>query len=249
MANTFSPTFQQPSFTPFNFYDYVNRSVYNDDDAIRQEQIVTQKLDSLDLFFKSPSKDIGSNRVSFSGNPPEHNFKDYNTLAYDIRQEQLPQQYWLNPNYAERCIKQRASGTGFISKQGVSYNTNRSIVDQESDLHNLNRILSNDPNKQYLPCLGQNCNIQLWGDSQNNFNFGPSAIHHDYTRLSNPQCTIKETGVNRFQPIQLNPQDETRWMPQNNINISTRMVAKDTFIPQITGSFNPYNMLPNPCFS
>lgn len=240
-----------------DFYDKINRSTYGNDDAIRNELITTSKLDRLDRFFK-PTSEMETNEIGneFALDPPEHDFQNYNTLLYDIRQQQLPMAYMLDPNYAERCIKERAAGTGYISKQGVSYNTTRSIVDQESDLRNIYRLLSNDPNKKYLPCKGKwgtpeqgKCDINKWGDVQNNYNFSPSDMHNEFTRLSNPLCTIKETSFNSMQPLQLNPQDETRWLPQNNVWISTRMEAKDTFVPQTVCLHDPCKMLPNPKFN
>jgi len=51
-------------------------------------------------------------------------------------------------------------------------------------------------------------------------------------RLSNPPCTLKETGINRFDPLCWNPQDKAI-EAFDRIGINYRMVAKDNHIPLI----------------
>lgn len=166
-------------------------------------------------------------------------------------------EYTLDPNYAERCDPCRAFDSGWIGKQGVSYNNLRPLIDTESDLFNLNRILTKDPNYKYLPYCPQcgHCNDGLpcgggvaGGCDQCQprlFNFPSCTIKYEYTRLSNPTSTLKETGVNRFQPICLNPQDRDRWELQGEVGINYRMIVKDNHVPCLPKPLDPGPSLPS----
>jgi len=52
------------------------------------------------------------------------------------------------------------------------------------------------------------------------------------TRLSNPPCTLKSTGINRFDPLCWNPQDKAI-EGFDRIGINNRMVVKDNHVPLI----------------
>lgn len=168
---------------------------------------------------------------------------DVGAEDYYTRQSTAPLEYILDPNYTEQCQPCRPASEGFISKQGVSYNTNSPIIDQESELFNLNRVLTRDPNYKYIPLCPDcgNCQSGLpCGDAMESqcsscqsklFDFQPCGIKHEYTRLSNPTCTLRETGHNRFQPLCLNPQDESRWLHPGEIGINWRMISKDNHVP------------------
>lgn len=178
---------------------------------------------------------------------------DAGSLGVDVRQSTLPLEYQLDPNYAERCNQCRPLGPGWIAKQGVSYDANHPLIDTESELFNLNRVLTRDPNYQYkphcpecennpsgYPCGGgiQNCNqAQLSHIPSCNF-------HFEYTRISNPTSTLRETGINRFNPICLNPQDRSRWEHPGETGINYRMIAKDNHIPCIPIPMDPTPVLP-----
>jgi hypothetical protein len=160
---------------------------------------------------------------------------DQNYINVDIHQSTEPLTFSLDPNYAEHCNRRLATDAGWIGKQGVSYDTRRPIVDTESDLFNLTRVLSKDPYYKYRPdCITGQC-IGVMNDCDecqpNLYNFTDSNLRHEYTRLSNPVSTLRETGVNRFQPICLNPQDPTRWEQQGEVGINYRMVVKDNHVP------------------
>jgi len=172
---------------------------------------------------------------------------DVNQTAIDIRQETSKLQYMLDPIYAERCKQCRAEDSGYISKQGISYNSTKPLIDQESELFNMNRVLSRDPNYKYIPEC-KNCNSNKCKDGlpcgggflkdcdkcgPELYNFESCQNKHEYTRLSNPTALLKETGYNRFQPLCLNPQDITRLEHPGEININYRMVVKDNHRPYV----------------
>ena len=160
----------------------------------------------------------------------ERNKYDPDYIPIDVRQSTAPLQFALDPMYAERCQPCLPTEIGWLGKQGVSYETNRPIVDTESNLFNINRVLSRDPHYKYQPsCHKGQCVGVMNGCDQ----CQPPLTHlpiceikNESTRLSNPISTLKETGVNRFQPICLNPQDRSRWEHPGEVGINYRMVVK-----------------------
>ena len=160
---------------------------------------------------------------------------DQDYLKTDIKQSTAPLVYALDPNYAERCRPCLATEIGWIGKQGVSYDAMHPMIDTESELFNLNRPLSKDPSHKFQPCMNKNCVGLINGcnDCQPKLHNFPdcSTIRNESTRISNPISTMRETGVNRFQPLCLNPQDSSRWEHPGEIGINYRMIAKDNHVP------------------
>ena len=66
----------------------------------------------------------------------------------------------------------------------------------------------------------------------------------DYTRISNPICTARGIGINRFTPLCLNPQDENRWLHPSEVGISYRNVVKDNHVPGVPKLIDPTPLLP-----
>lgn len=179
---------------------------------------------------------------------------DQGSFTRDTQQATYRINYMLDPNYAEQCKQCRP--LDWIGKQGVSYNNTQPMIDTESDLLNLNRILTRDPNYKYAPnCTncedcpeGYPCGA---GATNSCKNCQPSLHHfpicdikHEYTRTSNPSATLKETGVNRFDPICLNPQDRSRWEHPGATGINYRLVVKDNHIPCIPHPIDQTPALP-----
>lgn len=123
------------------------------------------------------------------------------------------------------------------------------MVDTESDLLNLNRLLSRDPRHRYRPqCINDRC-VGVMNDCdecQPKLTHFPvcNGMKYEATRLSNPPATLRETGVNRFQPICLDPQDRSRWEHPGEIGINYRMVVKDNHIPCIPHPIDQTPALP-----
>jgi hypothetical protein len=181
---------------------------------------------------------------------------DGGSLEIDTLQSTSALEYMLDPNYAERCHQCRAPGPGWIGKQGNSFDTYRPIVDTESELFNLNRVLTRDPNYQYLPfcpqCGGCDDGYPCGGGVTKGcnrcqpplFHFPSCDLKFEYTRTSNPTMTLRETGINRFQPICLNPQDRNRWEHPGETGINYRMVVKDNHVPCLPYPLDPASALP-----
>ena len=182
----------------------------------------------------------------------------YDVPAYEaaIRQSTGPLSYMLDPVRNDAPVPARLSEPGFISKVGVSITHKRPLIDVESDLLGLDIKYSKDPNQMYrprcpqcgtctdgYPCGGgitggcTNCQEQL-------FNLPRLSFNRDYTRISNPKCTAREVGINRFQPLNIQPQDEKRWLHQAEVGINYRMVVKDNHVPCIPVPMHQTNVLP-----
>lgn len=154
----------------------------------------------------------------------------------DLKQSTRPLEFSLDPNYSERCDRCLATEVGWLGKQGVSYDANRPMVDTESDLWNIGRPLSKDVHRYHPTCVKGDC-IGVMNDCDqcqpalSHFPVCGRKMNYEATRLSNPPFTLKETGVNRFQPICLDPQDRTRWEHPGEVGINYRMVVKDNHVP------------------
>ena len=171
----------------------------------------------------------------------------YDTAAYQaqLRQSTGPMSYMLNPIRNDVARPARISEPGFIAKSGVSVTHMRPLVDVESDLFGIDYRNTKDPNQQFQPkcpmcgCAteGYPCGTGLnqgCTKCQERLHHLPKArFNQDYTRISNPRCTARELGINRFQPLLLQPQDEHRWLHQAQVGINYRMVVKDNHVPCI----------------
>jgi len=106
------------------------------------------------------------------------------------------------------------------------------IVDVGSDLEGLPYRATKCPSQQYLPGKGvrdPHCAAAPAG------NLGRGAGRclrpEEDTRLSNPPCTLRGTGVNRFDPLYWNPQDRAIEPWTHREGTSYRLVAKDNHRP------------------
>jgi hypothetical protein len=167
----------------------------------------------------------------------QRQYFDDGAYAAALKQSTGPIQYILDPTSTNRCQPCRPGTPGMLGRVGVSITHQRPLVDVDSDLKLLQFPASQDPRKHYQPCC-ELCGIEkksLTGPCKScqgrAFNFPECETASDYTRLSNPMCTSREVGINRFQPLQLNPQDENRWLHPSEIGINYRMVVKDNFKP------------------
>lgn len=118
----------------------------------------------------------------------------------------------------------------FIRYQGYGQNTctMKKAVDDSTELLGLNYKNSKCNKDAYHPNKynSSGCKTKI------NNNVRNCAIPTESCRLSNPPCTLKETGINRYDPLFWNPQ-ERAIEDFDRIGINYRMVAKDNHIPLI----------------
>lgn len=180
----------------------------------------------------------------------ERQIYDQNAYQAYLRQSTGPLIYQLDPVRVARCNPCRQIQPGFNNTAGVSHDGNRALVDIESNLMRLNYRNSKDPNAMYKPsctqcgrCLNEGlpCGCRC---NENLIHLPECSIITDHTRLSNPIWTARELGINRFQPLCLNPQDEGRWHQRAEIGINYRMVVKDNHVPLIPKPLDQSAVLP-----
>ncbi len=195
---------------------------------------------------------------------------NYDPLTYevDLRQSTRPFLYQLDPIYANPCGQLcRPGDIGYISRIGTSINKNYSLIDTDSELKLLNYRASKAPQHQYLPKRPNgrpSCKTGYPGPEAGGIQFelmdqdkftNPSDKWHfpecprlrtEYTRVTYPNCDLKGTGVNRFQPICLDPQHPSRWEHPSEIGINYRMVVKDNHRPCIPKPLDVNPSLPRP---
>lgn len=137
-------------------------------------------------------------------------------------------------------------------------------IDVESDLKNITRPATKCPTFKYQPkcentiCLnqGQPCGQGVVKGCENSNAVNKNGLMAndnlvdlndclfpvENTRLSNPPCTLRATGINRFNPLCLDPQDQIFY--PGEYQVPTRLVVKDNHRPCVpTPAIN--NLDPN----
>ena len=84
-----------------------------------------------------------------------------------------------------------------LQKMGASINQNMSLIDTESDLYNIVRVNTKDPNKKYIP--DENKKIDYL-DLKDGF------FQEESTLLTNPPFELKGLTKNRFYTLFHDPQ-------------------------------------------
>jgi len=167
----------------------------------------------------------------------QRKYYDEGTYKVELEQSTGPLKYILDPTQANRAKPCRMGEPGKLGKVGVSITHERPLVDVDSDLKRLQFPATGDPSRMYRPCCElcgspKKTDVETCKSCQGaSFDFPECENLTEYTRFTNPICTSREVGINRFQPLQLNPQDENRWLHPSEIGINYRMVVKDNYRP------------------
>ena len=165
-----------------------------------------------------------------------------------------------------------AYSTFRAQKQGVSVDNTykwtgipiQSLVDVESDLKGQTRKISKVPSKNFMPscknfdCVsGQPCGSGVTNECKAKYNNakkgakgGDKNLMHwkdcffpsESTRLSNPPCTLRSTGWNRWEWLCQDPQDKCLIPFDHNIN--NRLIVKDNHRPCIPTPIDQTLVLP-----
>ena len=121
------------------------------------------------------------------------------------------------------------------SSMGVSTCATRPLIDVDSEMKLLNRQATNCPSGKYLPSENEYCSkLTKLADCP--------ALPTESTRLSNPPCTLRSTGINRWEWLCQDPQDNA--LIRFDYNISNRIVVKDNHRPCIIEPMNQNPVLP-----
>ena len=163
---------------------------------------------------------------------------NYDPCAYDkyVKQSVGTGEYMLSVP-KNNCDKECFYTSPYIrlNKVGVSKCKNMDLIDVDSELMGLNNVASKCP-KPFNP----GCETVNFADCNNTF------LSPEDTKISNPPCTLRGTGWNRWEWLCENPQDKSMMNFQTNIN--DRIVAKDNHRPLIPSPIDQTQVLPkNDC--
>lgn len=161
---------------------------------------------------------------------------DYDACTYEhnLRQSSGTGDYWLQTPSIE-CMKCFPGDPSINAQQsGVAKCANRPLVDLDSELMGLTRKASNCPKDKYVPSAQPFCQTDKLRDCR--------AIPREETRLSNPPCTLRCTGWNRWEWLCQNPQANV--LAPFDFNISNRIVVKDNHRPCVPTPLSPIPILP-----
>lgn len=184
---------------------------------------------------------------------PRYDVGAYNSL---IKQSTGPIHYRLDPVQNNHCHPCRPAEPGYIGQVGVSLPKYNSLVNVESEIMGLNYPITKDPSKEFNPystnpnvkeeptAKGGNKKKPVSWYNQETYDLPECNIGTEYSRLSLPNCLNREVGVNRFDPLCLNHQDENMWLHPGEIGINYRMVVKDNHRPCVPQPLNPNPALP-----
>ena len=124
----------------------------------------------------------------------------------DMRITSYAMRYHLNPPVANCQTTYPVNSTIRIQKSGDSWVSGQWRTDVESDLRGINRFATkirseiHEPLTQFDPRNNHMSQVSLSHAPDENF---PMA----FNRLSNPPCTLRATGWNRFDYLLRNPQE------------------------------------------
>ena len=141
-----------------------------------------------------------------------------------------------------------------LQRMGDSVSATSSMIDIDSELSGIGRKYSRSPSKKYLPScdanqscganvgIGSNdCNSAVCID-YNLVHFGDCFTPVEDTRLSNPPCTLRGTGWNRWEWLPRNPQERVE--TPFDWNIDSVQVAKDNHRPCIPKPVDQFGVYP-----
>lgn len=110
----------------------------------------------------------------------------------------------------------------------------KQLIDVDSEMMGITRKASNCPMDKFLPTKDGHCVMKLGKDCM--------GLTVEETRLSNPPCTLRGTGWNRWEWLCQNPQDKV-FIPFD-YNVNERLLAKDNHRPCISNPIDQNSSLP-----
>ena len=167
---------------------------------------------------------------------------NYDSCSYkqEISESVGPGEYQLGtPNIS--CVDCFAVDPQLIMQRaGNSVSKDMPMIDVDSELLNLNRKLTNCSQKEFIPKFDKDGNID---NSIEQVHFENCNIPtRENTRLSNPACNLRGTGINRFEWLCNDPQE--RVLMPFETNVSNRLVVKDNHRPILAKPIDQSIFLP-----
>jgi hypothetical protein len=184
---------------------------------------------------------------------------DICSYKYQLAQEIGPGVYQLTrPD--NQVIPVLPRDPRFIAQSsGVSISKNTSLIDIDSELIGISRNLTRCPDRKYMPdgnasfqCGAQTGKVRngcqpfdkVCVDNTEVLKFVDSGLWTEDTKLSNPPCTNRGVGINRFQWLPMSPQE--RVLHEFDYEINTKLLSKDNHRPCLPNPLDQYNVYPRP---
>lgn len=164
------------------------------------------------------------------------------TYSHNLKQSIGSVDYLLNTprNDCRACFSTDPSlrmSNSIRSSHGVSTCKNIPLVDVDSDLKLITKPATNCPTKKYIPGKENFCDLKNYPDCDSRDN-----LPQEDTRISNPTCTLRCTGWNRWEWLCKNPQEKA--LVPFDFNINNRLVVKDNHRPCLPVPINQVSALP-----
>lgn len=145
-----------------------------------------------------------------------------------------------------------------LQRTGVSHSKNSPLIDIDSELIGITRNLTDCPERKYLPssagvsyCAGVDGKVlgcretdKMCVDMSQMVHFQDCFTHTEDTRLSNPPCTLRGTGWNRWEWLCQNPQDRVE-VPFD-YQIDSVLMSKDNHRACVPRPIQQNNAWPTP---
>ena len=155
-----------------------------------------------------------------------------------------------------------------LQRSGASIDTSKPMIDIDSEMLNITRPTSKCPSRKWIPrcskytadgypcgrgvvatcrtCKG-NTPMRRGDKCPDRFSSGVTHwkdcnVPIEDTRLSNPPCNLRGTGINRWEWLCLNPQERVE--APFDYNISNRIVVKDNHRPCVPAPVDASPSLP-----
>lgn len=161
---------------------------------------------------------------------------DENTYRTELKQSVGPSSYILSTPWRQ-CQPCLTTDVRQPTGHAVSTPLYKSMVDVNSDLIGITRKASRDPCNYYKPSDDSSSYVassEVMLCTQEN--------RSEDTRLSNPPCTLRSTGFNRWEWLCKDPQERVE-MPFDTF-VNSQLLLKDNFRPIIPSPVDPRTSLP-----
>jgi len=158
---------------------------------------------------------------------------NYDSCSYkeQLKRSVGPGLYQLETPYndCKECFQDVPNDPALIYQNyGQNTCSMKKAVDDSSELLGLNYKKTKCNAYEYLPGIYQSTGCHIKGADKPR----SCIIPREDTRLSNPPCTLKETGINRWEWLCFDPQ-ERAIEAFDRVPVNYRMVAKDNHVPVI----------------
>ena len=171
-----------------------------------------------------------------------------NRLDYDVKAYEKTINESVGPGYYQLSKPSVGCKPCFNNNPDIrlQYNGNsiakdKLLIDVDSELMGLTRNISKDPNQKYQkPDDDDKGNPKIDINLQH---FDDCHFPVEHTKLSNPPCTLRGTGWNRWEWLCKNPQENV--IIPFDWNINDKLLAKDNHRPCIPTPIDQTNVLPD----